>query len=195
MRRRREAPSHLVTVSSHARGQGALTNRSANKSSLPLIDIQMSQYCQELSSVWGSLLPDSALCSSPEWGKSWTGTGRESSVSGLASFCSILSKCSETAGIHLPLHTAEYLLWRWTVQLSIPRSHDELLKKSCMSPWHGRHWHDREIHICFFSSHCDLPSSCLFLIISQWLIGNMRIPLSSHFCQQVLHLLIFGSCG
>lgn len=34
-----------------------------------------------------------------------------------------------------------------TVQLSIPRSRDELLKKSCMAPWHGGHWHDREINM------------------------------------------------
>lgn len=111
----------------------------------------MSQSYQERSSVWGSLLPDSALSSSTEWGKFWMGIGRESSVPGLASLCSILSKCSETVGVHLPLHTAEYLPWRWknsSTEYSWIR--DELVKKSCMAPWHSGHWHDREIDICFF---------------------------------------------
>lgn len=116
-------------------------------------------------------LPDSALSSSTEWGKFWMGIGRESSVPGLASLCSILSKCSETVGVHLPLHTAEYLPWRWknsSTEYSWIR--DELVKKSCMAPWHSGHWHDKRNRHLFFPQAtviCGLLV-CFLLSFSNW---------------------------
>lgn len=78
-----------------------------------LWSIQMSQSYRERSQSWVLFLPDSALSSSTEWevlDGDWGGNRQSQDLPLSAPFC---QNVVETVGVHLPLHTAEYLPWRW----------------------------------------------------------------------------------